>query len=1036
MKRLWLALAVVLILSMSICVSAKDSTALSYARTGYSIDAEGIFLPEESDSVKKFELKSGMFSCGGDVLRRRLVSIGDITALSITLPTDTLSDEDDLYGSHGYTDVSLVLTEIEVPYAALCFGISLGGAEDIPYTLEILLSSDNGEVLSSCTFTPDEWNLVCLDIPSGTGSECILEIRLPYSAEAMPDTISVTAPYLVRERPAEFESLKKYLTLGFKASVGSASMESGNIFPDENGDVLLYAELVSGGLLEQNTNAMFEIRLSGVTGGGLSLGIVYEGTKAHGSTFYKRISLNADDGLYAIPITVRDGIVAYTLDFSNVESAGLFKIDSVRIYDDGDIPIKGDYSLGSVDHIRMTGDSVVFSGMMERHAVAQYSDGGIRYFAIAGDTSGDISTAVEIGRTDTTTIFDYTVDLSKHRISADTCMFFAAVTADDGSLIPLSSPRYAEAVEPEDSTLSNMGLYNASAAGAFESNVSHIMLDIDLSVLITQPGTADASSLSYTDKSGETRTVGISRELVRSLEKDIDFYESVGISVYLRLISKEPVSGLTHGGEHFHYYTVDASDPDAVSLYTALVRYISERYPGVAGFSVGCGVNSIYNVGECDIFDVSVYAVELAQLCRITYNAASRANPDAMILVELDEYREDGAQVSDRTLAVALARRFSEIGRIPWVLVYSIDSAEDELDSPAYLESLLRTFEIDGAYDLMYFYDPMSDNLTYKYTNYVYSLTESGAESVPEFAEYLSETFGNLCERCAKYGARTVFMSLGDILQSADHDFYSSLKNTGRGNSDKYIEDYAAIKSDEASLSEMTGAYVLCDFSDKHYNLDWISGGGVATFTTEHSPVFSEWNGAYSRVLRSSVDTVGAAGAAGIILRNLNGVTDLSGGVKLVFDFSVSGEGLDSEEDSLTVVFVVGADDYRAEFNAGKVKVGEVQSLVCDLSEYTYSAEVEYLGVMIYAEKSADFDLSRVTVYSAEKTDGELYEIFNPMPETEEGLGKYAVAVLLIIVAVVSVIVCILFVRRDREESAKNATSAKMTGEKYDGRKK
>ncbi len=1025
MKRLWLALAVVLILFMPICVSAKESTALSYAHTGYSIDAEGVFIPAESDSAKIFELKTGMFSCGGDVLRRRLVSIGDITALSITLPTDTLPDEDNLYGIYGYTDVSLVLTDIEDSYAALCFGISLGGAEDIPYTLEILLSSDNGEVLSSCTFTPDEWNLVCLDISSAVGSEFLLEIRVPYSAEDMPDTISVTAPYLVRERPLEFESLEKYLTLEFKASVGAASMESGNIFPDENGDVLLYAELTSGGLLEQDTNAMFEIRLSGVTGGGLSLGIVYEGTKTHGSTFYKRISLNATDGLYAIPITVRDGIVAYTLDFSNVESAGLFKIDSVRIYDGGITPIDGNHSLGSVDHIRLTDSGVVFSGMMERWAVSEYSAGGIRYYAIPGDTSGDISTAIELGRTDTTTIFDYTIDLSKHRISVDTCMFFAAVAAEDGSLIPISSPRYAEAVEPEMSTLSNMGLYNASAAGAFESNVSHIMLDIDLSELITKPGSADALSISYTDKSGETGTVGLSRELVRSLEKDIDFYESVGIRVYLRLISKAPISGLTHGGEDFRYYTVDAADPDAMRLYAALVRYISERYPGVAGFSVGCGVNSLYNVGECDIFDVSVYAVELAELCRITYNAASHTNPDAMVLVELDEYRDDNAQVSDRTLAMALARCFSEIGRIPWVLVYSIDSAEDGLDSPAYLESLLRTFEIDGAYDLMYFYDPMSDNLTYKYANYVLSLTESGAEFVPEFAEYLSGTFGSLCERCAEYGARTVFMSLGDILQSADHDFYSSLKNTGLGNSDRYIEDYTAIKSDDASLAETAGEYILCDFSDKHYNLDWISGGGIASFTTEHSSVFSEWNGAYSRVLRSSVDTVGAAGAAGIILRNLNGVTDLSGGVKLVFDFCVSGNGLDTEADGLTVVFVVGADDYRAEFNAEGVKVGEVQSFVCDLSEYTYAAEVEYIGVMIYGEKSADFDLSRVTVYSTERTDEELYEVFNPMPETEEGLGKYAVAVLLMIVAVVSVIAFILFVRRDREDYERDASQLK-----------
>ncbi len=1020
MKRFFVIFATALIFLMAISVSASDVHAVSYAKTGYSIDADGVFLPDESGEVKTFELKTGMFSCGGDVLRRRIVSIGGISAVSVTLPTESLGGVLDT-SIHGYTEISLVLTEIEDVYRTLAFGISISGSDGVPFTAELSLSAEEGEILSECTFTPREWTLICLDISEVRGSELLLKIRVPYTETTMPDTISVTAPYLESERHAEFEYIRKYLTTELVGSVGGAFAESGNIIPDENGDAVLTAELVSEMPLRVNTNAVLELRLSGITGGSLSLSVTESYAESYKRTTYNRISLDASDGIYAIPIDINGGISSYTLDFSDAECAGFFKLDSVKIYDGGDLPLAANSDIGTVSHIRMTERGVVFTGSMERGAVSEFSDGGIRYYAIPSATSDDITTAVMIGQTSTTTVFEYTADLSGLAISADTHMFFAAVEDAMGNILPLSSPRYFEAAEPKARTLSSMGLYNASAAGAFESNVSHIMLDIDLSTLITERGESDAVALGYTSPSGETKTVWLDREHVRALDRDIEFYVSAGINVYIRLISAAPVDGLTYSGENGMNYAVIASSRESAELYTAIVRYISERYPTVSGYSVGTGVNTAYKVGGADIFDISVYAMELAELCRITYNAASHSNPDVMVLVEFDEYKSDEEQVSDRTLGVAIARRLEEIGRIPWAFVYSINSAEDELDPTSCLASLLGAFDIDGAEAIMYFYDPMSDNLTYKYYQYLETLDRSEEQSPPKLAEYLAETFAALCSRASEYKARTVFMSLGDILQDADHEFYSSLKNTGLGNYDRHIEEHEAHAADEKLLSEMAGEYILWDFSDKFHNLEWISTGGVSSFTTEHSPIFSEANGEYSRVLRSSVDTVGAAGAAGLILRNLRGTVDLSGGVKLVFDFSVSGE-LDTVEDELTVVFVVGADDYRAEYDAGRVKIGETQTLLCDLGEYSYSSTVEYIGVIIYAKKSVQFDLSSVSVYSDKMTDGELYEIFSPTQSAAEGgLGVYSAMIVVTIMMAASAVVCILIVKRDREEQARAA---------------
>jgi hypothetical protein len=299
----------------------------------------------------------------------------------------------------------------------------------------------------------------------------------------------------------------------------------------------------------------------------------------------------------------------------------------------------------------------------------------------------------------------------------------------------------------------------------------------------------------------------------------------------------------------------------------------------------------------------------------------------------------------------------------------------------------------------------------HKYSLFLDSIDRGVYPTPPTFAEYLAMTFGDLCERGAEVGATAVFMSLGDILQSTDHEFYASVKNTGLG-TDRYIADFDVADA-SGVVDGSYGVYVLSDFTDKYHNLDWISGGGVSSFTTEHSGVFSDAYGRYSRVLRSSIDTVGVAGAAGLILRNLRGTTDLSD-TKVVFDFSVHG---DVEAEDLTVVFVFGADDNRAEFDAGKIVLGEACAITCDLGEYEYASAVDYIGVMIYSENSVDFDISKVTVCSDTKTADELYELFYPTENAKDRtLDKYVVIVVIFIVAVISIVGGILLLRRDRED--------------------
>jgi len=1018
MKRMWIALFLALVFVFTLTVSAEKNETLSYAVTGLPIDSEEHFSPED---VRIVELKPGMFSCGGDVLRRRIVDFENTSALNITLPTDARG-ADNSYDIHGYTEASFIITDVENDYSALAFGISISGIYGNEYELEIALISESDDVVSSCKLVPSEWNLVYFDITGARGSEYILTVRTLYDSIIMPDTISISSPYLIINTPSGFAYSDKYLTTEYEAFVGSVSMESGNVTPDERGDAILFANILTKNSIKAGTNAVCEIRLSGVEDGFLSFGARTEEMGKNEFNYSASIPINANDGIYAIPIRLDGTLESYSLDFANVECTGFFKIESVKIFDGGRVPTLGNSGIGSVDHIRMNLGGVTFSGSMERWAVSEYSDSGIRYFAIPALTSENLDTAIEIGRSSTTTIFEYTMDVGSHHVPSDLYMFFAAVIGADGEIIPLSSPRFAEANTVTERELSNMGLYNASAAGAFESNVSHIILDIDLSALIASAESRDAATISYYTTDGVAANFTIDRNALKSRDRDIEFYTSAGINVYLRLICSTPIDEFTYGGNDCLGYYVMTDDANSLAMYASIVRFISARYSGISGISLGLGVNSTYNVGDVNIFDVTPYADNVALLARVTYNAASAENSDIMILIEFDEYRDYDNQVSDRVLGTAIARRLSDIGAIPWSFVYSIDSAEDALSSPATLSSALSALEIEGACSVMYFYDPMSDNLTYKYSSFVASLDRNEFPVLPTFTEYLAMTFGGLCEKGDEYGAETVFMSLGDILQNTDHEFYSSLKNTGMGNSDRHIVDLPTSEADDA-LNSAAGKYVISDFSDKYYCLDWISGGGVAAFTTEHSPIFSERDGIYSRVLRSSVDTVGAAGAAGLIIKNLQGVTDLID-TKIVFDFSVFAEVAGED---LTVVFVVGADDNRAEFTAREITYGEAHTLVCDLGEYEYASSVEYIGVMIYSEESVDFDLSRVSVYSDTRTDEELFDLFNPAPDTVDGAyDVYVLVALILIVAVISVVGCIVFVRRDKEESEAHSFDAKV----------
>ena len=120
----------------------------------------------------------------------------------------------------------------------------------------------------------------------------------------------------------------------------------------------------------------------------------------------------------------------------------------------------------------------------------------------------------------------------------------------------------------------------------------------------------------------------------------------------------------------------------------------------------------------------------------------------------------------------------------------------------------------------------------------------------------------------------------------------------------------------------------------------------------------------------------------------------------------------------MTLVFLVGAEDCRAEYSIAPITADGVYTVHCDLTEYAYAANVEYVGILIYAESDVTLEVSRVTAGSDTEDGATLLSHFHQTNQTTTG-SRYSTYVAYFVVLVVIFTACTiaLLSRRDREEA-------------------
>lgn len=1081
-------LTAVSLFSLALPVSAKTTRAASYALSGYDGNETDVFASENGGGIRLLDMTAPWDFFGDAMHVKRHMENGYCTAYAI-LDTDECDGE---------TTFTLELSNDLSDYNMICFGVGFTStaASPAPIKAELEFSDYSGNRAVSQTYLqmPGEddsaensicWNMLYFDLSGFDGRDDSAEftVTLIYDPSAPPNVIRITNPYAAVEDKGGFSYIGQYLTHSLKASAGVFGMKSGAARPDDRGQVRLSGPLVLPEQPPVGSDAFLEIRLSRFVSGGLTVGVGYESGEA---AYSGRIYLTSDgesSEIFTIPVDMTDRLQSIELNFDSMVCDGYFKIGSIKLHSADTAPLTGSPDIGKVTGLTRNGNSILFSGVMERDAVREYDDTALRFYAVPGWSSDSTEDAVEIGQMKVSTRFDYTADLSAYPYLADAYRFFAGICTEDGEILPLSPPVYPAAADITEKTLSNVGLYDAAAVGVFESNASHVIVDVPLDQLLTVTAEdGDAStSLSYTVYQTATRRIGadgvisraeqpsegtaadgtevnvvetrleqaaVNHTLLRTLDSEINFYISAGIEVYLRLSSETVIPGLTYAADQAEHYALSLETPEARYFYTALVRFLCRRYSGLAGIVTGYSVNDGLHTGDTGDENAAVYARELAEICRLTYNAASTEIADILIVLPFGDGEGPGEgpfrSVDPKTLNVMMSSYLEEMGTVPWVMMYCTEDLTDILGTDILygdalaedakhsdsggaaqrIRQLADELGVEGSAAIMYYYEPEYETVMFGF---------SSTPGMTVYTEYLAEMFAKLC---GSTRARAVFLSLDRLSDRLDHEFYSCLKKTestpvSEGSYRRSVSDYLAVPSDSVAdtLAGTASQTAIWDFTDKFYPLDWIAGGGVESCLTVYSDLFSEEGGTedrYARVLRSVITLDEAYSsperegtAAGIVLRNLTRSVDLSAVDYLEFTFALNHPGMivGTGHEAGTVVFIVGSDDCRAEFAVENASYGRIQKYVCDLTDYEFRGKVDYMGILVYGDHEIYLDLSSVNAYSDTLSQPELETVFAAAPEDDAPEADHGAIVLVSgIVFVGSVSAAVLLIRHDVEE--------------------
>jgi len=637
-----------------------------------------------------------------------------------------------------------------------------------------------------------------------------------------------------------------------------------------------------------------------------------------------------------VPVrTVRYGNSPLALLFRSGSEKKL-TIDRISFYSTDELPV----TEGSFTTLTYAEGVISATGKLSSDMVNRFPKATVGLFTESVTISGEPILLDEIRMTSR---FSFTVSLDKYPHAHTDNTFFVGIITD-GETIPVTKSRFVSAKSVTAPSGSVLALHGANPISVFESGVTTILMDVDIARLITN---ASASSITV---SRGGYIYGLDAEYLRKLDSDMSFYRSFGVSVYFRFICKSIMrsdvdgSWLTYQGASAEEYLLRADNQESLNIYPAVAAFLSQRYENIASFVVSSGVNSKKFTGMTSgrLWD---NVSDTALICRLIYGAASEYIPSVTVSVPLVLSGNDILAPAE-IFSALFAEKLGALGDVPWCLMYTAGG-----NSPSVLcENINSSIRLNEGISPLFF-------------AVIYEASDSDKGSTADYESF--------CDASGTSSVKTVFLSVTKLSSELSRESYSTLKNYGKGE-DAVVG--TAVNAEALELFAPTGSASLFDFSNTYSPEGWSAGYGMASL--QSSPVF---DGNHLRALRCITDPTSPAG---IFLCPLDEQLDLRDAPLAEFVFS-----LDAAETS-QVIFLFGNDTSRAEFTLRDTdsyeKDGKLHAL-CDLSKFSAEVgKIGYVGVIIYSDERATFELSAVNVHSNTLADDGVAALILPQTEEED----------------------------------------------------
>lgn len=1015
-------LYVLLIFTVLACVSAPGISASEaefsggYTDTFHDIESLVNALPVSIDDF------SGVFDFSGDNIWNVKRNFNDTTIVSVNPGT----------GKRGYISYNFEgMSELK-QFDTLAFGIRVitnantseedAASQDV-YRVVLDVHADGKFFQYFVYVEPNEWTLVRFNIENLTEAEEIEKhsIRVEYVGKEVPDQVEMTA--LSANNTAAL--LNSFITNSIHVTAGELVLEDGvlHLTPDTSGRLAISFEYLQNALPEETDGFMLSVTMQGTRAEGtLSAGVLYKGEEEVLTT----APLDLREGLqtYLLPLPSYPGgdtvstknLDEYYLNFYDLMPLGIEEIilSSVELHsipaeNESAAPLPAVENLSTILSFGISGDEIVFAGKLSRDAVIRYIDDTLALYAVPVWNNNSMENAVKLSECKVSNSYSITLPLSAYSTYAENWMFFLALShkdpenPDNRMLYLLNEPQFLTGRAPAPSSLSILGLHDGNTVGVFESNVSHVVVDIPLNELL------DKSGNTFCSRGGKSWS--LNSALLTKLDREIQFYADAGLEVCLRIYADSPVAGLTYMSYDAEWYLPYLTTEEAVEQYTAIITFLCKRYPATDAIMLGYGINS-HNYTGIPTQEPFQAAQNIAELSALTYSAAAASVPDVYLIVPFtDDFQQDETLSEEEIPALApeffsmlFAHYLDRLGSIPWVFSYNFhNAADDTFALPDAVSRSLRQMGFSAPSDKMFMWVP--DGATY----------DSWQSTI------LVQTYADLCTMASAVHPRALILSLQNISQKTDPQMYSAMKDVQVENSSRVIWDHPAeILKEESAFP--SASVTLYDFSSAYSSLGWVAGGGITEMYTRQNPLFSI--SAPTRTLRSLLPLVldeesGNGIAGGVLLRNFSRTLDLRGVDEIAFRIALTdhSENTDVPESGATVIFILGSQDRRAEFYAYNVPFGQTVDARCALHEYENTDQISYVGIMVYANDTVALDLSTVSFNSNTLSQDELNTLFFGEEQEADSMMHFTeIFYILIITLILTICAAVLLIRRDREE--------------------